>query len=164
MRNRGGATRLAGLACGAIAFAVAAAADSSPARAETFDGPTFRKGLWRFARTVEYPKHRVVVRQEEMTRCVDPTNAMKGTFASPHIGNCRSTKAERIENRYMFANRCDYRGPVSTDITVHSDESYIEVNIPKFGHFLQVDRVLAERIGDCESPEQEASSRHRSVR
>lgn len=162
MRNRTSVTRLSSLVCGAIALMMAGAVDSSFAQTESFDGPTFRKGLWRFARTVEYPNHRVVVRQQEMTRCVDPTNAMKGTFASPHIGSCRSAKAERVDNRYTFANRCDYMGPVRTDITVHSEEAYVEVNIPKFGNFLQVDRVLAQRIGDCDDVEQEASSRQRS--
>lgn len=127
-----------------------AATGCLPASAETFDGPTFRKGLWLFARKIEYPDHRVVVSEEEILRCVDPTRAMKGIFSSPNVGNCRSTKAERIDNRYTFANRCDYNGPVRTDITVHSDEAYTELNFPKSGHFPKVDRVLAQRIGDCD--------------
>ena len=131
-----------------VAIAVAtAAASSSIAQAETssFDGPSFRKGLWRFARTLEYQDH---VQQRNVTRCVDPTNAMRGTFASPDIGNCRSAKAERVANRYTFANRCDYMGPVQTQITVHSEEAYTELNIPK-AVYQPIDKVVARRIGDC---------------
>jgi hypothetical protein len=84
-----------------------------------------------------------------MTRCVDPTNAMKDIFASPNVGSCRSTKPERVRNRYTFANRCDYLGPVRTDITVHSEEAYTELNVLKVGNFPKVDKVVAQRIGDC---------------
>ena len=149
-RNRTAATRLSRFVCGAIALMTAAVAASSLARAEPFDGPQFRKGLWRFDRTLEYSDNRIA-RREEMTRCVDPTNAMKGIFASRDIGNCRSTKAERIENGYAFANRCDYLGPVRTAITVLSEEAYTELNISKSGGFQQVDMVIARRIGDCDS-------------
>jgi hypothetical protein len=132
-----------------VAIAVIGAASSSIAQAETssFDGPSFRKGLWRFARTLEYQDH---VQQRNVTRCVDPTNAMRGTFASPDIGNCRSARAERVANRYTFANRCDYMGPVQTQITVHSDEAYTELNIPK-AVYQPIDKVVARRIGDCEA-------------
>lgn len=138
---------------GAVGALMAAGAASSFAQAEaSFDGPKLRKGLWRFDRTLEYHDARIVTRHGEVTRCVDPTNAMKGTFLSPDIGNCRSAKPERIANRYIFANRCDYMGPVRTDITVHSENSYIELNIPKAGSFL-VDKVVARRIGDCDPSE-----------
>lgn len=130
----------------------AAAAASSLARAESFDGPQFRRGLWRFDRTLEDRDHRIA-RREEMTRCVDPTNAMKGIFASRDIGNCRSAKAERVQNGYTFAHRCDYLGPVRTAITVHSEEAYTELNISKSGNFQQVDKVIARRIGDCDVSE-----------
>src|SRR6478672_7806738 len=72
--------------CLAIAL-FAAGALSSQARAEdAFNGPSFRKGLWHFVRTLDViahrkNKHRVLER--EATRCVDPTVAMKATFASP---------------------------------------------------------------------------------
>ena len=67
-------------------------------------------------------QHRILER--EMTRCVDPTVSMKATFASPSVGNCVSAKPEKSDNKYTFSNRCDYMGPVSTVITVHSAESY----------------------------------------
>lgn len=150
-RDRTAVTRLAKFTYGAIAIVIAGSAGSSVAWAEVpFGGPTFRKGLWRFDRTLEYPNHRVVVRQEELTRCVDPTHAMKGTFSSPDIGSCRSTKPERSENRYTFESRCDFMGPVRTDIIVHSDEAYTETNgLLNAGNFPKVDKVIAQRIGDC---------------
>lgn len=135
-------------ACGAVVPFVATLA-LSQARAEPFEGPSFRKGLWRFERTLEYPSHRYVLRKEEVTRCVDPTNAMRGTFASPDVGNCRSSKPERHHNHYSFAHRCDFMGPVRTDITVHSEDAYTELNMLKAGQFPKVDKVVARRIGDC---------------
>jgi hypothetical protein len=155
---------------GAIAFATATA--SLPAQAETVDSPKFRKGLWRFERTVEYPAHRVIARQEEALRCVDPSHAMKGTFTSPSVGGCRSTTPTRVDNRYAFESRCDYLGPVSTEIVVHSDESYTERNNKlNAGAFPKLDKVVAQRVGDCDEapainasltptlPDQETSSR-----
>src|SRR6478752_732733 len=84
---------------------------SSHANAEGFEGPSFRKGLWHFVRTLDLVahrknKHRLLER--EATRCVDPTVAMKATFASPSVGNCVSAKPEKSANRYTFSNRCDY--------------------------------------------------------
>jgi hypothetical protein len=148
LRRRAVRSRLP-IACGVVVSLLAVASAASYARAEPFEGPSFRKGLWRFERTVEFPLHRYVVRPEEMTRCVDPTNAMKDIFASPNVGSCRSTKPERVRNRYTFANRCDYLGPVRTDITVHSEEAYTELNVLKVGNFPKVDKVVAQRIGDC---------------
>ena len=81
-----------------ITLILAAALTSSPALAEeAFGGPTFRKGLWRFVRTLEIVKPQDVrqkLLEREMTRCVDPTHAMKATFSSAPIGNCHSSKPE----------------------------------------------------------------------
>jgi hypothetical protein len=85
-----------------------------------------------------------------MTRCVDPTVAMKATFSSPSVGNCVSAKPEKSDNKYTFSNRCDYMGPVSTVITVHSDESYTEVNELSVGKLPRTELVVAKRIGDCQ--------------
>ncbi|WP_245335057.1 DUF3617 domain-containing protein [Bradyrhizobium mercantei] len=134
-----------------IAVAVSLLASSSMAAEESFSGPTFRKGLWRFVRTLELvsPSNvRQKLLEREMTRCVDPTQAMKATFSSPSIGNCRSSRPEKISNRYVFSNRCDYMGPVSTVITVLSDEAYTEVN-EVHGQAPRMDRVVARRISDC---------------
>lgn len=116
--------------------------------------PSFRKGLWRFIRTLDVVrnsnknvKYRVVDR--EVTRCVDPTNAMKATFSTAAVGSCVSDKPEKVGNKYTFGHRCDYLGAVSTVITVHSDESYTEVNEVNTGENPKTDLVTAKRIGDC---------------
>jgi hypothetical protein len=90
---------------------------SSPVQAETFDGPNFRRGMWHFVRTLELVLHQKTkhrLQEREMTRCVDPTLAMKATFSSPSVGNCVSARPERSGNKYTFSHRCDYMGPVST--------------------------------------------------
>ena len=115
-----------------LALILSAPLLSSRAQAgEAFGGPTFRKGLWRFVRTLEIVKPQNVrhkLLEREMTRCVDPTQAMKATFSSASIGSCHSSRPEKVSNKYIFSNRCDYMGPVSTVITVQSDEAYTEVN------------------------------------
>lgn len=151
-QNRADGKQLLKSSLGAIVLTVLmGAVASSLAQAEApFDGPKFKRGLWRFDRTLEYPDG---VKRGEVTRCVDPTVAMKGTFASPDVGNCRSARAQRVDNRYTFENRCDYMGPVRTAIIVHSDEAYTELNVPKANKFSPVDKVVARRVGDCESAE-----------
>jgi hypothetical protein len=138
--------------CLAIAL-IAVGPLSSQAKAEGFDGPSFRKGMWHFVRTLELVAHRKVkyrLLEREMTRCVDPTVAMKATFSSPSVGNCVSAKPEKSDNRYTFSNRCDYMGPVSTVITVNSDESYTEVNELIVGKLPRTELVVAHRVGDCQ--------------
>jgi hypothetical protein len=119
---------------------------------EGFSGPTFRKGMWRFVRTLEIVTHsnvRQKLLEREMTRCVDPTQAMKATFSSSSVGSCHSAKPEKINNRYIFSNRCDYMGPVSTVITVQSAEAYTESNELHVGQLPRKDLVIATRVGDC---------------
>lgn len=126
---------------------------SDQAKADGFEGPTFRKGLWHFVRTLDMVAHRKTKQrllERELTACVDPTLAMKATFASPSVGSCVSARPERRDNQYTFANRCDYMGPVSTVITVHSDESYTEKNEMSEGQMPRVELVVAHRIGDCD--------------
>jgi hypothetical protein len=126
---------------------------SLPAHADEFEGPNFRKGMWHFVRTLEivlHPKSRHRLLNQEVTRCVDPTEAMKLTFSPSSVGNCVSAKPERVDNTYTFANRCDYMGPVSTTITVESPEAYTEVNLSSAGELPKRDFVTAWRVGDCE--------------
>jgi hypothetical protein len=126
--------------------------------------PSFRKGLWRFIRTLDIVrnsnknvKYRVVDR--EMTRCVDPTHAMKATFSPSPVGSCVSDRPEKVGNKYTFGHRCDYLGAVSTVITVHSDESYTEVNEVSTGDNPKTDFVTAKRIGDCIDEKAEESAK-----
>ena len=60
-----------------------------------------------------------------------------------------SSRPEKVSNKYIFSNRCDYMGPVSTVITVQSDEAYTEVNQVTVGKLPRTDLVIATRIGDC---------------
>src|SRR6202166_680681 len=125
---------------------------SSQAKADEFVGPSFRKGLWHFVRKLELVAHRqtkYTLLEREMTRCVDPTVAMKATFSSPSVGNCVSAKPEKSDNKYTFSNRCDYMGPVTTVITVDSDESYTELNELTVGKLPRAELVVAKRVGDC---------------
>jgi hypothetical protein len=134
-------------------LALALVGSLSPAKADDFEGPSFRKGLWHFVRTLDLVAHRKMrqrVLQREMTACVDPTVSMKATFASPSIGGCISARPEKVANKFIFANRCDYMGPVSTTITVNSDASYTEMNELNTGAH-RVELVVAERLGDCEA-------------
>jgi hypothetical protein len=134
---------------------------SSQAKADGFDGPSFRKGMWHFVRTLELVAHRKTkyrLQEREMTRCVDPTVAMKATFSSPSVGNCVTAKPEKSDNTYTFSNRCDYMGPVSTVITVHSDESYTEVNELTVGKLPRTELVVAKRVGDCQEDAQNSGA------
>jgi hypothetical protein len=128
------------------------------------EAPSFRKGLWRFIRTLDIVrnanknvKYRMVNR--EMTRCVDPTRAMQATFSSPPVGSCVSDKPEKVGNKYTFGHRCDYLGAVSTVITVHGDDSYTELNEVTAGDSPKTDTVVATRIGDCSDEKAEDSAR-----
>lgn len=140
-----------------MVVAIAAASSLSAAAAESFDGPSFRQGMWRFERTMErvhvQTAGKYVLMQEDMTRCVDPTIAMKETFAHRDVGRCHAADPQKISNHYIFTNRCDYLGPVRTEITVESDSAYVEVNALNVGTAPWVDTVVAHRIGECRASE-----------
>ena len=87
--------------------------------------------------------------EKVMTRCVDPTDSMKATFSSKSVGSCVSTQPQKSGNTYTFARRCDYMGPVSTVITVHTQDSYTEINELTVGKYPRTDLVVARRVGDC---------------
>lgn len=128
----------------------------SPAEAKegTQDRPHFRTGLWRFERTIEFvrpaPASSTVFSKTEATRCADPNVAMSGIFSSPNVGTCRSDRPQVFGNQYVFPNRCDFLGPVTTVITVQSEAAYTEVNMLKVDPLPRRDVVVANRIGDCD--------------
>lgn len=136
-------------------FIAVAAALCAPAAAaaDQFEGPRFRKGVWHFMRKIEsvraHSNVNVLLAQQESTRCVDPTLAMVHTFSSPNVGSCRSEKPHVSAGQYIFSNRCDFMGPVRTEITVESDAHYTEVNELAVGAFPRKETVVARRIGDC---------------
>ena len=145
--------------CAGIALTMLASL--SPVKAGEFEGPSFRRGLWHFVRTLDLVAHRTSKQrllERGMTACVDPTQAMKATFASPSVGNCVSAKPEKVANQYIFSNRCDYMGPVSTTITVNSADSYTEMNELTAGDLPRIELVVAKRLGDCEDGAQKAAS------
>ncbi|MBX9777189.1 MAG: DUF3617 domain-containing protein [Xanthobacteraceae bacterium] len=141
--------------CAVVGVASFVVFASASARAETIETPQFRKGLWSFERTLERireaPHLNQLLVHETVTRCVDPSLAMKHIFASPSIGNCNSSRPELVDNRYIFSKRCDFMGPVRTEIIVESDESYTELNVLTVGNFPRQDMVIAKRIGDCDT-------------
>jgi hypothetical protein len=121
---------------------------------QTFTRPSFRKGLWHFVRTLDVVRNsnknvKYRIADREMTRCVDPTQAMKATFSSASIGSCVSDKPQKVGNKYTFGHRCDYMGAVTTTITVRSDEAYTELNEVSKGEHPRTELVVATRIGDC---------------
>lgn len=130
---------------------------------DSFIGPRFRKGLWVFKRTLDVVRNanknvKYRLAQNEVTRCVDPTNAMKATFSSAAVGSCISDKPEKVGNKYTFGKRCDYLGAVSTVITVLDDDSYTELNELRGGDNPKTDLVTAKRIGDCSDESAGAST------
>lgn len=140
----------------AAALLVASPLVLSQAQAdEAYPGPNFRKGLWHFVQTLDvvrssYKNIKYRLLRRETTRCVDPTSAMKATFASTSVGTCVSDKPEKVDNKYTFAHRCDYMGAVSTVITVNSEEAYTEINELSTGDHPRTDKVIARRVGDCQ--------------
>jgi hypothetical protein len=146
-----------------IAVMAAVLSVTSLAMAEGVERPRFRQGLWHFDRTIEYirqlPNANLLLVKQEMTRCVDPTLAMVETFASPDVGNCHSAKPQTVDNRYIFSNRCDFMGPVRTEITVKSDVAYTEINMLTVGNFPRKEVVVAHRVGDCGNAEVQNSAR-----
>ena len=84
-----------------------------------------------------------------MTRCVDPSDAMRETFRPASVGNCRSAQPQLDGNRYVFPLRCDYMGPVKTVISVENDAAYTETNELSVGNLPKKETVVARRIGDC---------------
>src|SRR5258708_13313300 len=97
---------------------------TSQARADDgFSGPSFRKGLWHFLRTLDViahrkNKHRVLER--EATRCVVPTVAIKATFASPSVGNCHSAQPDKSDNISTTTNSSQHTRPPITLSHVHT--------------------------------------------
>jgi len=134
--------------CTGLALLVSGALSSQANAQDLYETPSFRKGMWHFVRTLE-TKNKQRLLEREMTRCVDPTHAMKATFSSPSVGSCVSSKPERSDNKYSFANRCDHMGPVSTVITVYSDASYTELNQLTAGKLPRTELIVARRVGDC---------------
>lgn len=135
---------------------IAAIAWLTIAPTAAFDGPKFRKGMWRFERATELirkhpgmPAASFIRVEPLILRCVDPTESMKETFRPVNEGNCHAKLPERKSNTYFFPLRCDYIGPVRTKIVVESDSAYLEMHESTVSSPTRKEVVFARRIGDC---------------
>jgi hypothetical protein len=142
----------AGLAIAAAATALFAATPACLA----YDGPTFRSGLWKFERTLETDGE-VTNRLQtsgipiarEMTRCVNPTSAMKAQF-TPHVfGACKPKNFRKTDGGYVFQKFCGSGAPIETQIDAKGDSAYTEINQGNIGKISSKETVIAQRVGDC---------------
>jgi hypothetical protein len=118
--------------------------------------PKFRAGMWQFERTitasgqnVELPKAQRQLLHAQVTRCVDPSDAMRETFKPTSVGSCRSVAPQSTSNRHFFALRCDFTGPVRTVITVESDSAYVEIHESVGSRPRKIETITARRLGGC---------------
>jgi hypothetical protein len=121
-----------------------------------YDGPTFRSGLWKFERTLETdgkPTDRLPTSglsiAREMTRCVDPTSALKAEFTPSHFGACNTKEVRKTDGGYVFQKICGSGAPVETQIDVKNDSAYTEINQGNIGKISTKETVVAQRVGDC---------------
>jgi hypothetical protein len=118
--------------------------------------PKFRAGMWQFDRTitasgqnVDLPKAQRRLLHNQVTRCVDPSDAMRETFKPTSVGSCRSAAPQSTSNRHVFSLRCDFTGPVRTVITVESDSAYVEVHESVGPRPQKTETITARRLGGC---------------
>ena len=122
-----------------------------------YDGPTFRSGLWKFERTLEAdgkPTDRLPTSglsiNREMTRCVDPTSALKAEFTPSGFGACKTKDVRKTDGGYVFQKTCGGDVAVETQIDVKNDSAYTETNQGRIGNISTKETVVAQRVGDCE--------------
>jgi hypothetical protein len=138
------------LAFATAAIALAAATPASLA----YDGPTFRSGLWKFERSLEtdgkttnrLQANGLPIRQE-VTRCVNPTPAVKAEFTP--FEACKPLDFQKTDGRYVIERSCGGGSPIKAEIDVKSDSAYTEINEGNIGKMSTKETVVAQRIGDC---------------
>jgi hypothetical protein len=150
--DKSNSVRRLGVLTAAAAIALFAAVPACLA----YDGPTFRSGLWKFERTLETdgkPTDRLPTSglsiDREMTRCVDPTSAVKAEFTPSHFGTCKTKDVRKTDGGFVFQKTCGSDLPVETQIDVKSDSAYTETNQGSIGKISTKETVVAQRIGDC---------------
>jgi hypothetical protein len=121
-----------------------------------YDGPTFRSGLWKFERTLETNGEATNRLQtsglpiaREITRCVNPTSAMKAQFTTELYGACKAQDFRKTDGGYVFQKFCGSGAPIKTQIDVKSDSAYTEINQGNIGKISSKETIVAQRIGDC---------------
>ena len=137
----------------AIAAVVGALFAATPASL-AYDGPTFRSGLWKFERALETNGELTDRLQtsglpiaREITRCVNPTSAMKAQF-TPHAF-CKPKNFRKTDDGYVFQKFCGSGAPIETQIDVKGDSAYTEINQGNIGTMSSKETVVAQRVGDC---------------
>jgi hypothetical protein len=118
------------------------------------DGPTFRGGLWKFERTLETGgkttdrlENNDLPIKREMTRCVDPTPAVKSEFTS--LEACRPKDLQKTDDGYVLQRICGSYSAIETRIDVKGDSAYTEINEGNIGKTSTRETIVAQRIGDC---------------
>lgn len=141
---------------GMLAAAAATALFAAVPACRAYDGPTFRSGLWKFERTLETdgkPTDRLPTSglpiDREMTRCVDPTSALKAEFTPSHFGACETKEVRKTDSGYVLQKTCGSGGPIETQIDVKNDSAYTEINQGSIGKISTKETVAAQRVGDC---------------
>jgi hypothetical protein len=139
-----------------LAAAAAVALFAAMPACLAYDGPTFRSGLWKFERTLETdgkPTDRLQTSglsiDRQMTRCVDPTSALKAEFTPPHFGACKTKGFRKIDGGYVFQKICGSGAPIETQIDVQNDSAYTEINQGNIGKIPTKETVVAQRVGNC---------------
>jgi hypothetical protein len=119
-----------------------------------YDGPTFRSGLWKFERSLETDgkttnrlQDNGLPIKQEVTRCVNPTPAVKSEFTP--LETCKPRDIQKVDGRYVVERVCGGYSPIRTEIDVKSDSAYTEINEGNIGKISTKETVVAQRIGDC---------------
>ena len=141
---------------GVLAIAAPVALFAATSACLAYDGPTFRSGLWKFERTLETngePTNRLQTSglpiAREMTRCVNPTSAMKAQFTPQVFGACKAKNFRKTDGGYVFQKFCGSGAPIETQIDVKGDSAYTEINQGNIGKMSSKETVVAQRVGDC---------------
>jgi hypothetical protein len=140
-----------------LAITAALALFSPGSESFAYDGPTFRSGLWKFERTLETdgkPTDRLQTSglsiAKQITRCVNPTRALKAEFTPLNACNTKDTR--KTDDGYVFQKVCGGGTPIKTEIDVRGDSAYTQINEGNIGKIPTKETVVAQRIGDCHSP------------
>jgi hypothetical protein len=139
---------------GLLAIATAIAVVAGTPACLAYDGPTFRSGLWKFERSLETDgkttnrlQDNGLPIREEVTRCVNPTPAVKAEFTP--FEACKPRDVAKTDSRYVIERACGGYSPIRTEIDVKSDSAYTEINEGNIGKISTRETVVAQRIGDC---------------
>ena len=147
-----------GLRWAALAIAAACALFATSSEGFSYDGPNLRRGLWKFERTLETNGKPTDRRQtsgllidRQMTRCVDPTKALKAEFTPLEVGACNVSDVRKKDDGYVLQKKCRGTTPIKTEINIKGDSAYTEINEGKIGKIPTKEIVEAHRVGDCHS-------------